>query len=975
MSALQKQLASIASSATHELDLKAQRSAHSESLLFEPSVAANQSFDILYQICIEGFEELCALDTRFTKFRKSIFSAQSRTEDRTQLTAAENEGLDLVLQGFLGLVGARLLLRPALKALEWLVRRFRYGASPIFDCHADRISLLCSIHVYNAEYTVLTFLPHHATPLFTTLLSILPKRLPPSLKFLHPYMNSLGNPPRSVVAYTSVHNTGFFRCLNGYVLAVSKARYQHTALISLWASIVARTVDGRINASRSGRQNVQAQREEDFLVELLPILNDALNLHDASELVLGCYMVIVILTTKSDLDDHTLNALMVAVARSWTPDTTEAGLRCLAALAEQKENIELPQRVLKALSNLKRPAARLKTLSKHQVSQRLLLGLAKGCIDNAHTDGVRILRDLLDCDILDEESKMYILRAIQAKSSNKDRSDGEGLGALVQMQQMAFSIEKTSTTSIGKTLQVLDELQSSEPVSEDGSEKEQRNLAAFSAIPDQTSVQSFLAGESSNLFEQVWLVFGKTASSVPEGSKFFDLPLWQSNGSRNQLLVMTFLIRVWCLLRSGSVRRIALGLMIKGAEELITSSSAWQLVSVHALVALADNSPQVRRKAADLILALGDHGMRDRALRDPEVEQHTYGRPLSTSAYSNASASLLINSCIIPNLEECVADGSHMVSVFELIMRGVPISNRVAEKESGKRLKTAERDEIFTGILQHLQETAIMTVKHRLLLLMNTVDKINGRTRFSYMNGVLRQWLNTNGAEVEACKRDSLEVAELDKQHLEIVSAHDQDGLEFLLSIVRGDESVCRMALVKAAFERLHDLWPRMNESRQIGVFNALLRRAAVPRQDRNEEDIRIESRGFLGSVSVSSGLLSAVMQGLLQGVDQDTSSTPKRRRTNTGAIDTLGDNASISQETLVMLSLTLEVGDARQHPFSGPLFQTLFIVLRELQDFASRNSTDLGYLQSLTLSVLASQTRHLGVSPDAIPFLNVSFG
>lgn len=126
MSALQKQLASIASSATHELDLKAQKSAHSKSLLFEPSVAANQSFDILYQICIEGFEELCTIDVRFAKFGKSIFSPQSRTEERGLMNASENKELDAVLHKFLGLVGGRLLLMPALKAVEWLVRRFRY---------------------------------------------------------------------------------------------------------------------------------------------------------------------------------------------------------------------------------------------------------------------------------------------------------------------------------------------------------------------------------------------------------------------------------------------------------------------------------------------------------------------------------------------------------------------------------------------------------------------------------------------------------------------------------------------------------------------------------------------------------------------------------------------------------------------------------------------------------------------------------
>ena len=125
MSALQKQLAFISSSATHELDLKAQKAAHSHSILFEPHVAATQSFDILYEICIGGFHELCALDLRFKQFDKSLFSAHSRAEDRAQLTKKENESVDKIVESFLRLVGARLPLKSALKAIEWLIRRLR----------------------------------------------------------------------------------------------------------------------------------------------------------------------------------------------------------------------------------------------------------------------------------------------------------------------------------------------------------------------------------------------------------------------------------------------------------------------------------------------------------------------------------------------------------------------------------------------------------------------------------------------------------------------------------------------------------------------------------------------------------------------------------------------------------------------------------------------------------------------------------
>ncbi|KAK4694470.1 U3 small nucleolar RNA-associated protein 10, partial [Lecanoromycetidae sp. Uapishka_2] len=123
--ALAAQLAKIRAQSTNALDLKAQKKAHSQSLLFEPHVASTQDFDTLYQLCFEGFEELCQLDPRLREFASSLFSEQSKQEDRTQMTAAQNEQLNPAVEEFLGLVGSKLLLKPALKAVEWLVRRFR----------------------------------------------------------------------------------------------------------------------------------------------------------------------------------------------------------------------------------------------------------------------------------------------------------------------------------------------------------------------------------------------------------------------------------------------------------------------------------------------------------------------------------------------------------------------------------------------------------------------------------------------------------------------------------------------------------------------------------------------------------------------------------------------------------------------------------------------------------------------------------
>ena len=124
------QLKQIAVTSTNELDLKAQKASHAESLIFEKSVAGSQDFETVYQVCLEGHQDLCLLDPRFRDFERNIFSPQSKSQDRTQMTAEENGALNTVLEIYLGLVGNKLLLRPAMKAVEWLVRRFKSVSFP-----------------------------------------------------------------------------------------------------------------------------------------------------------------------------------------------------------------------------------------------------------------------------------------------------------------------------------------------------------------------------------------------------------------------------------------------------------------------------------------------------------------------------------------------------------------------------------------------------------------------------------------------------------------------------------------------------------------------------------------------------------------------------------------------------------------------------------------------------------------------------
>lgn len=129
-SSLASQLAKISAASTNTLNTRKLRAVHATSLIFEPAHAATQDLDTIFSLALEGFHELCLLDRRFCVFERGLFSESSKAVDRLLMTRDEAGELDASIEAFLELVGGRLLLRPALKAVEWLVRRFR-SLSPL----------------------------------------------------------------------------------------------------------------------------------------------------------------------------------------------------------------------------------------------------------------------------------------------------------------------------------------------------------------------------------------------------------------------------------------------------------------------------------------------------------------------------------------------------------------------------------------------------------------------------------------------------------------------------------------------------------------------------------------------------------------------------------------------------------------------------------------------------------------------------
>ncbi|RMY71405.1 hypothetical protein D0864_10650, partial [Hortaea werneckii] len=960
---LQQQLAAIQQTSTHQLDLKAQKAQHSKSLLFEPRDAASQSFDTIYHICNEGFNELSQLDARFVPFARNLFSEQSKNEDRTQMTAVENEELNKTVESFLGLVQGRLLLRPAMKAVEWVVRRFQ-------------------AHEYSTETMLLTFLPYHTAHIFPTLLSILPEQLPASFRWLHPYVASLQSPPRHAILAAAISNQGFFSGFSQYVLQVARARHQSAILLGFWASITAQAVSGMIDTTRSGRDAIRRQREEDLLLRVLPILQSALGIRGAPELFLGTCMIMTILATKASLEDHVLDAMMQAIISAWTKETAEDGLICVAVMAEEKQQIGLPKPVCQAL--LKQDGI-YETL--HSLSQRHRIGklvsaivveavragaageieLAKRLVSGGYVSAQNetfmldtLLAQLLDAGkekqgvieflrgVCDGNERVVVLRELAQKKGVSLKRHLPGLVAPSRLE-----LETNQESANEDEAMDIDE----EPI--DLSDQQLRSL--LEALPNlDGELPSFLDPAMDVAFQAHAKVFEAVVFSERGLRQFLASRHLQNSKALKSPLLLSFLARAACSNISVLAKIRALETATEKLRELSSKSKAdYRMLLPYVLAALSDESQRVRRAAANLCSVMHmSYGATNEKIGSNLTSWglgSLYGSVTSKlHDLSSADAYKFLSSAVVPMLDDCVLDGAHVSRALADSLKGAHSPGSQRASAPGAELKTSLRSEVCSFLASHATMTPALHARLTLLGVVARCGKVAGDARKNILTPFIKRWVATSSEDVGvACTAQEVTRGHLDKVVLSCLSHRSAEDIQTLKSIAEGGLQA-RVEVQPIAFGQLGSLWPSLKGSSQIEVLDFLLDHALAVE---GSEIVHAEALETLRSVRLSTEALVHMIESLPRGSDlHDQPSSAKKQRTSKNdssqprKVDQGALNAAIRRITLV-LELT-EASEPVQHP---QLLKGLFNLLSELNSYKTLTGSQLIYLHGLLLGCLFS--------------------
>ncbi|CAK9436754.1 uncharacterized protein LODBEIA_P12760 [Lodderomyces beijingensis] len=325
MSSLASQLKSINEKNSSVAFNRQQRSKlHSRSLIFDPKVASGQDYEYIYEIAVAALDELCELDSRFGKFKPSLFSRDSVNFDRNVQTEELINQLNKNIDAFFILLAPYYGFTAALRAAEWLVRRFQ-------------------ANVHNSEYMITTSLPYFSSPVFIKILNVIPKQnIPQIFEWLTTYKDSLKCPTLPTVFRAFYNDQFLFNFYSSFVNDQVQNKTVYKQLLVFHLSIAVQLL--------AANSKNQAYLNDVLIPTILQTVNIALtdasrnnsnnnnndddneDEEDQDEVKLTAFSLLAVLSSVAPLTFEVLDSLTVSILNSLQPSLLKQTVTLLVQL-------------------------------------------------------------------------------------------------------------------------------------------------------------------------------------------------------------------------------------------------------------------------------------------------------------------------------------------------------------------------------------------------------------------------------------------------------------------------------------------------------------------------------------------------------------------------------------------------------------------------------------------------------------------
>ena len=842
------------------------------------------------------------------------------------------------------------------------------------------------IHEKNTSIFAMTFLPYHTTPLFVKMLSILPHNLPPSLGFLRPYVRSLTNPPRHVVIHVAANDLQFLDIANIHVLKAGQSRYHNPVVSSFWITTITEAVTISLDQSRSGSKVIESNNQREIILRIMPFLNKVLTSKGLPILKTGCYMILIVLASKVELQDTVLASAMEAVASSWS-HTIRAGLICLAALAQKREHLVLPSKVLSALLAIETLENDLTMLQTQYDMSKIAVGVLLGIIleirKSWNTARSSLFFSMMLSNLVEKAHKTTVIKivlsALQKSAEEVDTRDtliniivqlaknesnklviGENLetsdvSRFIMDKGLLKILQKSPSpaSSMKKDIESVDQY----PIADrEDFEMVVGQIPAYEA--SKGSRFSFFSDSNSYLFDKLATAF-LSAISSDNIIRFLELPSLGKRFAMESPHFLTFFVRFWCGNYPTHARCKAIAII----HDWLTTESEIadvQFMLPYVVFGLADGALPIRQSMVKLVMSLDLAYQNTHKIQGSSQNQITGIENLYDDDPNGGkvtwlpiqTVSLTIRELLVPCLEECLLDSTYILNYLSEELGDV---NRSLVPPIGKKvLKSSFKSSVFGFFCIHVVKTPIFSMKLRLLQSLNRVEKAGGLSRTKALLPLLSQSTNlSQDFLLTICHKWQIDLQTFLRQLIAVVSPSHRDGICTIQKFLGSEDWQKSPGVLQVAHQRIREIWPKIKPDQQLSLAETLLGLAAEDRRFENDNFQRVEALDTLRTASLSIEILQSLLESCFcGGEDSIEGPSVKRRRTSPTANNTTyislspRDSGNFIKKISVILDL---IGTCRLqwHP---TLMRWLFQVLVELQTQKTYSYNRVDYLQVLTI-------------------------
>jgi len=767
----------------------------------------------------------------------------------------------------------------------------------------------------------------------------------------------------------------FFDALQNYTAKVLQAGYQGPTLLAFWSGVTTQTVN-EILAQNSARKEVKQQQTEELLVRLLRVLNTCMRASNGADAVTACYMIVIVLATKAALEDKVLDSIMEAVILSQSEETLDACLICLAIVAEERLQVQLPRAVSKKLLKIPNLSGTLLSVSTKCRVGRLALGCALDAVRTLTVSRAsqQSFRELIEANLLDEpQASVAVSALLQSLTTTQhglpqhshfidyvsQLSDTPSTARVLQSVATENSID---LESLGLTIGLPMRNGYANRV-EDADEDEDMHYAdqeqaddISALLPAEIPEASFLDASSMS-FPAIIASFEKAV--LLQGTRqFLDADSLQQKLAFKRPIFLSFLIRTWCSSSSVAARAAALRAVTFLIKDSDKPTDSQQLIP-YVLVALTDSSSAVRRSAATCISTLATAIHRN----GTTVFVSLYDKDVAKARLTRDQTSEFLSTVLVPVLEECTMDAQFIITHVKEVLEG---THSVKKTKDG--LKAASRGPVLTFLIAHAALSPLLSVRVRLLPIFKFLGKMSASVRSNTLVPLLRDWCSKSNAEITGqCHSEGIESTEADRVHLAVLMPKEAESVTLVQDVITGSVNKERSQLLEVAFDWLVDNYASMRSEARLAVSQKLLDLALQESDSSLETLSRGRALETLRNIRLESTALTAFVESVSSPVHMPEGPPAKKRRRTSRNEMARADCRTPNDisRALRRLTLVLELIEGSNPGEHTALFGSLFSILGELQQLKQQSGSDLVYLQSLIFSSLTPMVNRLKEEED----------